>query len=92
MSNEITKTEQNKKIGFTSYITSTGITQKINSIIGDEKKGARFISSIVSAVNANPALKDCDQFSFDMLTVIVFPYWLYAFGSLKSILKNLFSP
>ena len=61
MSNEITKTSGNTKIGFTSYITSTGITQKINNIIGDEKKGARFISSIVSAVNNNPVLKECDN-------------------------------
>ncbi|MBO7527838.1 MAG: recombinase RecT [Clostridia bacterium] len=48
-------------MGFTSYITSTGITQKINNIIGDDKKGARFISSIVSAVNNNPTLKECDN-------------------------------
>ena len=61
MANEVVKSEPNKKIGFTSYITSNAITKKINGIIGDEKKGARFISSIVSAVNANPALKDCDH-------------------------------
>lgn len=59
MSNEVTKV--NTKMGFTSYITSTGITQKINNIIGDDKKGARFISSIVSAVNNNPTLKECDN-------------------------------
>ena len=60
MANEITKSASNK-IGFTSYITSNAITQKINNIIGDDKKGARFISSIVSAVNNNPTLKECDN-------------------------------
>ncbi len=59
MSNEVTKTASNK-VGFTSYITSTVVQKKINEIIGDEKKGARFISSIVSAVTNNPALKECD--------------------------------
>ena len=60
MTSEITKTNASNKIGFTSFVTSNTITKKINSIIGDEKKGARFISSIVSAVNNNPALKDCE--------------------------------
>ena len=60
MSNEITKSNASNKIGFTSYITSNTITKKINGIIGDEKRGARFISGMVSAVNANPALKKCD--------------------------------
>ena len=62
MTNEITKTASNK-IGFTSYMTSTGVQKKINEIIGDEKKGARFISSIVSAVTNNPQLKECDNAS-----------------------------
>lgn len=61
MTNEITKSTTSNKIGFTSFITSNAITQKINNIIGDDKKGARFISSIVSAVNNNPVLKECDN-------------------------------
>lgn len=61
MTNEISKTTASNKIGFTSFITSNAITQKINNIIGDDKKGARFISSIVSAVNNNPVLKECDN-------------------------------
>jgi len=63
MANEITQTTAKKEITFTNYITSSNIANKINEIIGDEKKGTRFISSIVSAVNANPALRDCENAS-----------------------------
>ena len=59
MANEVTKSNGNNKIGFTSYMTSNAISKKVNEIIGDEKRGARFISSIVSAVNSNPQLKEC---------------------------------
>ena len=61
MSNEVAKT--NTKIGFTSFMTSDVVQKKVNEILGDEKKGSRFITSIVSAVNSNPALKDCDNAS-----------------------------
>ena len=63
MANEVVKTNGSNKIGFTSYMTSGIVQKKVNEIIGDEKKGARFISSIVSAVNANPVLKECDNAS-----------------------------
>jgi recombination protein RecT len=63
MSNEVAKVNDNTKIGFTKYITSTLVSKKVNEIIGDEKRGARFISSIISAVNANPSLKECDNAS-----------------------------
>lgn len=61
MANEVVKTNGNNKIGFTSYITSTGITQKINSIVGSEKDGAKFIANIVASVQANPVLKECSN-------------------------------
>ena len=63
MANEVVKKEEKTKIGFTSYMTSNAIQKKVNEIIGDDKRGARFISSIVSAVNANPILKECDNAS-----------------------------
>ena len=63
MANEITQTNGKTEISFTNFITSNKMTQKINEIIGDENKGARFVSSIVSAVNANPALRDCENAS-----------------------------
>lgn len=63
MTNEITKTSTNNKIGFTSFITSTAVTQKINSIVGSDKDGAKFISNIVASVQANPTLKECSNAS-----------------------------
>jgi len=63
MSNEITKSKGNNQIGFTSFMTSSIVQKTVNDIIGDEKRGARFISSIISAVNANPTLKECDNAS-----------------------------
>lgn len=61
MSNEITKTTGNTKIGFTSFITSNAVTQKINNIVGSEKDGAKFIANIVASVQANPVLKECSN-------------------------------
>ena len=65
MANEIqkAKTAQPAKVGFTAFVTSNAITNKINQVIGDEKSGKRFISAIVSAVNVNPLLKECDNSS-----------------------------
>ena len=50
-----------QKLGFVGFMTSTAITNKVNQIIGDEKSGKRFISSIISAVNTNPTLKECEN-------------------------------
>lgn len=63
MANEITKSSGSNKIGFTSFMTSTVVQKKVNDILGDEKSGKRFISAIVSAVNNNPQLKECDNAS-----------------------------
>ena len=63
MSNEVVKANPSNKVGFTSYMTSVGVQKRVNEIIGDEKRGARFISGIVSAVNSNPQLKECDNAS-----------------------------
>ena len=62
MANAIQKQEQSK-IPFTSFATSLVVQKKVNDILGDEKRGARFISSIVSAVSSNPVLKDCENTS-----------------------------
>ena len=59
MSKEVAKAKNGNDIGFNSYMTSGSIQKKINEIIGDEKRGARFVTAIVSAVNNNPALKEC---------------------------------
>ena len=51
------------KIPFSAYMTSTGVKNRINQIVGDEKTGSRFISSIISAVSTNPTLAECDNAS-----------------------------
>lgn len=60
MANEIQAKPQTK-MGFTSFMTSNAITQKVNQIIGNEKEGAKFISNIVASVQANPTLKECSN-------------------------------
>ena len=61
--NELQTTNGNQKVTFSAYITSTGIKNKINQLVGDETSGKRFISSIVSAVSTNPSLAECDNAS-----------------------------
>ena len=66
MANEIAKTNNNQvstKVSFTNFMTSNLMKQKVNEILGDEKKAARFTSSIVSAVNNNPQLAECENMS-----------------------------
>jgi len=66
MANEITKTNNNQvntKVSFTNFMTSNLMKQKVNEILGDEKRASRFTSSIVSAVNNNPQLAECNNMS-----------------------------
>lgn len=65
MENNLTATKQStqNKITFSAFMTSAGISKKINQIIGDDKSGKRFISSIISAVSVNPTLSECDNAS-----------------------------
>lgn len=65
MENNLTTTKQptQNKITFSAFMTSAGISKKINQIIGDDKSGKRFISSIISAVSVNPTLSECDNAS-----------------------------
>lgn len=63
MENNLTTKSTQKQISFSAYMTSAGISKKINQIIGDDKSGKRFISSIVSAVSVNPSLNECDNVS-----------------------------
>ena len=56
VSNSLVKS--NQKVGISAYLTESAVKDQINSIIGG-KNGSRFITSIVSAVNANPALQEC---------------------------------
>lgn len=50
--------KQNQRLGITAYLTNDAVKNQINQVIGG-KDGTKFISAVVSAVNANPGLKDC---------------------------------
>lgn len=56
VSNSLTKA--NQKMGMTAYLTQDAVKNQINNVIGG-KNGTRFITSIVSAVNANEQLQQC---------------------------------
>lgn len=53
-----TLTKAKPRLGMTAYLTQDAVKNQINSVIGG-KNGTRFISSVVSAVNNNPALQEC---------------------------------
>lgn len=59
MSNEVTK--QNQKIPFMAFMTSNTIQKKVNEIVGDKNTASRFISSVISAVQTNPTLRECSN-------------------------------
>lgn len=50
--------KQPPRLGLTAYLTQDAVKNQINSVVGG-KDGQRFISSIISAVNTNPALQQC---------------------------------
>lgn len=56
VNNSLAKSKQ--RLGLTAYLTQDAVKNQINQIVGG-KNGTRFISSIVSAVNNNPALQEC---------------------------------
>lgn len=60
VSNSLAKKEQ--RLGLTAYLTQDAVKNQINNVIGG-KDGQRFISSIVSAAQANPALQECTHSS-----------------------------
>ena len=63
MTDAIQTDKEENKITFSAFMTSNKISNKVNSIIGDKVKGERFVSSIISAVAANPQLAECDNAS-----------------------------
>lgn len=58
ISNSLTKTSKSTKVGFTAYLTSDAVNAQISKVLGS-KNSARFVSSIISAVQNNPALAEC---------------------------------
>ena len=56
--NSLVKKDQVQRSSLTVYLANDAVRNQINSVVGG-KNGARFISSIVSAVQVNPALQEC---------------------------------
>ena len=54
--------QQSKKMDFSVFLTQDVAKQQINKLLGGQA-GTRFISSIVSAVQANPTLQECTNTS-----------------------------
>ena len=54
--------QKNTKVGFTAYLTNDAVKDQIAKVVGG-KDSARFISSIISAVQVNPALQECENSS-----------------------------
>lgn len=59
MNNQIKKIETVPQM--TAFLTTDAVKNKINGILGDKKSGAKFISTLVSAVQQTPALAQCDS-------------------------------
>lgn len=60
MSNELTTTNLR---ALTTSLSSDAVKNKVNAILGDDRKGAKFISSLTSMINQNPSLAECEQAS-----------------------------
>ena len=60
VSNSLTKA--NTKVGIATYLSNDDVKKQIDSIIGG-KNGTRFITSIVSSVNANALIQECTNSS-----------------------------
>lgn len=52
--------QKSQKMSMTAFLTNDAAKQRINEVIGG-KDGQRFISAIISAVNTNPALQECQN-------------------------------
>ena len=59
VNNQLAKRDQGEqRLGIATYLKRDAVRNRINSILGSSK-GTSFITSIVSAVQATPALKEC---------------------------------
>jgi recombination protein RecT len=60
--NSLVNQKETKPATFSSFMTSPAIKARVNAMMSG-KKGNQFITSIVSAVTANPALAECEHMS-----------------------------
>lgn len=58
MGNEVAT--RNQKVGMAAYLSIEAVRNNISSVIG-EKNTTKFVSSVVSAVQANPLLAECSN-------------------------------
>lgn len=62
VNNSLAKSKGQQRLGLTAYLTQDAVKNNINQVVGG-KNGHQFIASVVSAVQANPQLKDCSNSS-----------------------------
>lgn len=62
VNNSLTKSKGQQRLGLTAYLTQDAVKNNINQVVGG-KNGQQFISSVISAVQANPQLQDCTNSS-----------------------------
>ena len=60
MVNNSLTNRNNQKVGLTAYLTGEGVRNQIAKVVGGDN-GQRFISSIISAVQANKQLAECSN-------------------------------
>ena len=58
VSNSLTPSKGQARLGFTAYLTQDAVNRQIAKVVGG-KNSERFVSSIISAVQTNPALQEC---------------------------------
>lgn len=58
VNNSLSKSKGQTRLGFTAYLTQDAVNAQIAKVVGG-KNSARFISSVISAVQVNPQLQEC---------------------------------
>lgn len=58
VNNSLTQSKGTQRLGFTAYLTTEAVNNQIAKVVGG-KNATRFISSVISAVQTNPALQEC---------------------------------
>lgn len=59
LQNNIAKRQQNAPT-FASYVKSDAVLANISKTLGSATRGKKFVASIISAVNTNKQLQECD--------------------------------
>ena len=62
LNNSLTQSKGQARLGFTAYLTREDVNAQIAKVVGG-KNSTRFVSSVISAVQANPQLQECTNSS-----------------------------